>query len=342
MGIFTTYFNNDLAIDLGTSNTLIFSKRDQVVLNQPSVVALRGHYGEQRVVAIGSKAKEMIGKAPTSIKVVRPMMGGVISDFETSRVMLKSFMNEALKTAGRIKPRVIICIPYGVTAVEKRAVRESSRQAGARETYLIEEPMAAAIGAGLPVSDPNGAMIVDIGGGTTEVAVISLGGIVYSKSVRVAGDNFDLAIINYIKKKHSLVIGENMAEKVKVAIANVFIVEGDEIETFDVKGLDLITSGPKTVTVNSTEIQEALTDSIVEIIEAVKICLEKTPPELASDIVDNGIVLTGGGALLKNLDTLIREETGLPVVQDQDPLTCVVRGCGKLLDSFTLLKQLAI
>jgi rod shape-determining protein MreB len=284
----------------------------------------------------------MIGKAPRSIQVVRPMRGGVISDFETSRVMLKSFMNEALKTAGRVKPRVIICIPYGVTAVEKRAVREASRQAGARETYLIEEPMAAAIGAGLPVSEPNGAMIVDIGGGTTEVAVISLGGIVYSKSVRVAGDNFDLAIINYIKKKHSLVIGENMAEKVKVAIANVYIVEGDEIETFDVKGLDLITSGPKTVTVNSREIQEALTDSIVEIIEAIKICLEKTPPELASDIVDNGIVLTGGGALLKNLDTLIREETGLPVAQDQDPLTCVVRGCGILLDSFTLLKQLAI
>jgi rod shape-determining protein MreB len=207
---------------------------------------------------------------------------------------------------------------------------------------LIEEPMAAAIGAGLPVSDPNGAMIVDIGGGTTEVAVISLGGIVYSKSVRVAGDNFDLAIINYIKKKHSLVIGENMAEKVKIAIANVFYVEEDEIKTFEVKGLDLVTSGPKTVEVNSDEIREALTDCIIEIIDAIKICLEKTPPELASDIVDNGIVLTGGGAMLKNLDILIREETGLPVTPDQDPLTCVARGCGKLLDSFSLLKQLAI
>jgi rod shape-determining protein MreB len=311
-----------------------------VVLNEPSVIAIREDYRGNEVIAVGSKAKAMLGKTPESIRAIRPMAGGVISDFENALAMLKHFIKTAQKNSSKVKPRIVICLPYGVTPVEKRAVLESAKQAGGRETYLIEEPMAAAIGAGLPVSKPNGNMVVDIGGGTTEVAVISLGGIVYSKSVRVAGDSFDQDIINYVKKKHSLLIGEGMAEKVKISIGSAYPL--DEVTYFQVKGRDLITSGPKTIEVNSDEIRESLTDSIYEIIETIKICLEKTPPELASDIVDNGIVLTGGGALLANLDILIRDKTGLPVTLEEDPLTCVVRGCGMLLDSIPLLKQLSL
>lgn len=330
-----------MAIDLGTSNTLIFIKGKGIVLNEPSVIAIRTGQGQSEVVAVGTKAKEMLGKTPDSIKAIRPLSGGVISNFEMTQIMLKFFIQKVLSNSKLIKPRIIICIPYGVTPVEKRAVKEAAEQAGAREVFLVEEPIAAAIGANLPISDPNGNMVVDIGGGTTEIAVISLGGIVYSKSVRVAGDSFDEAIASYIKKKHSLLIGESMAEKIKLSIGNAYPFD-DENKIFSVKGRDLISSGPKTIDITSDEIRDALTDSVNEIIHAIKFCLEKTPPELSSDIVDNGIILTGGGAMLANLDILIREKTGLPVALEQDPLTCVVRGCGELLESITLLKQLAL
>jgi rod shape-determining protein MreB len=266
------------------------------------------------------------------------MKDGVIADFEVTQAMLKYFIQKSLHGSKLIKPRIIICIPFGITQVEKRAVKESAEQAGAREVYLIEEPMAAAIGAGLPITDPSGNMIVDIGGGTTEVAVISLGGIVYSKSVRVAGDKFDEAIVSYIKKKYSLLIGERTAEMIKISIGNAYPFD-DEVKTYEVKGRDLIAGAPKTIEVTSDEIREALADPISEVIEAIKISLEKTPPELAADIVDNGIILAGGGSMLANLDILIKEKTGLPVALAEDPLTCVVRGCGMALESMSLLRQ---
>lgn len=338
--LFTKYFISDLAIDLGTSNTLIYMKNKGIVLNEPSVVAIHTGDGNNHVIAVGNKAKEMIGKTPSSIEAIRPMKGGVISNFETTQIMLKHFIQKTLNTTKLIKPRIIISIPYGVTPVEKRAVKESVKLAGARETYLIEAPMAAAMGAGLPVSEPIGNMIVDIGGGTTEIAVISLGGVVNSKTVRVAGDNFDEAIITYMKKKHSLLIGEGMAEKIKISIGNAYPLD-ENAKTFQVKGRYLVNSSPQTVEVSSDEIREALSDPINCIIEAIKQCLEKTPPELASDIYNHGIILTGGSAMLSNLDMLIREQTGLPVFLEKNPLTCVVRGCGMLLNSIPLLKTLA-
>ncbi len=333
-------FSKDLAIDLGTANCLVYTKDKGIIINEPSVVAVhQGIRGEQKVLAVGTEAKEMLGKTPGSIKAIRPMRDGVIADFEVTQVMLKYFIKKALQGGTNfLPPRIIICIPYGVTQVERRAVKESAEQAGGREVYLIEEPMAAAIGAGLPITEPTGNMIVDIGGGTTEVAVISLGGIVFSKSIRIAGDKFDEAIINYHKKNHSLLIGERTAEYIKTTIGNALINKKSE-DTLEVKGRDLITGSPKNIRVHEYEVAEALREPINEIIEAIKQSLEKTPPELAADIVDNGIVLAGGGALLKNLDIYIREQTGLPVFIADDPLTCVVRGCGKTLESLTLLKK---
>ncbi len=336
---FVDWFSNDLAIDLGTANCLIYAKDRGIIVNEPSVVAVHQNFrGQQKVLAVGKEAKDMLGRTPGSIKAIRPMKDGVIADFEVTQNMLRYFIQKALNGSKLVKPRIIICIPYGITQVEKRVVKESAEQAGAREVFLIEEPMAAAIGAGLPITDPSGNMIVDIGGGTTEVAVISLGGIVFSRSVRVAGDKFDEAITNYIKKKYSLLIGERTAEAIKMSIGNAYPFD-DEVKSYEVKGRDLIAGAPKTIEVSSDEIREALSDPISEVIEAIKITLEKTPPELAADIVDNGIILAGGGALLANLDVLIKEKTGLPVALAEDPLTCVVRGCGMALESISLLRQ---
>ncbi len=336
-------FSNDLAIDLGTANCLVYAKDRGIVVNEPSVVAVHTErVGVHKVLAVGREAKEMLGRTPGSIRAIRPMKDGVIADFEVTQAMLRALIAKANGGSRwiNISPRIIICIPFGITPVEKRAVKDSAEQAGAREVYLIEEPMAAAIGAGLPITEPSGNMIVDIGGGTTEVAVISLGGIVFSKSVRVAGDKFDEAIISYIKKKYSLLIGERTAEQIKISIGNAYPFE-DQVSTYEVKGRDLIAGAPKIIEVTSDEIRDALADPVGEVVEAIKIALEKTPPELAADIVDNGIILAGGGALLANLDVLIKEKTGLPVSLTEDPLTSVVRGCGKALESLALLKQVA-
>lgn len=333
------WFSSDLAIDLGTANTLVYAKDRGIIVNEPTVVAVHtGVKGMDRVLAVGKEAKEMLGRTPGSIKAVRPMKDGVIADFEVTQEMLKYFIHKSLSGSKLIKPRIIISIPYGITQVEKRAVKESAEQAGAREVYLIEEPMASAIGAGLPITEPSGNMIVDIGGGTTEVAVISLGGIVFSKSEKVAGDRFDEAIATYIKKKYSLLIGERTAEQIKIQIGNAYPFE-DEVKTMEVKGRDLIAGAPKIIEVTSDEIRDALADPVSRVVEAIKVALEKTPPELAADIVDNGIILAGGGSLLANLDILIKEKTGLPVSLAEDPLTCVVRGCGKALESLSLLRQ---
>ena len=333
-------FSNDLAIDLGTANTLVFARDRGIIVNEPSVVAVhQTAKGFSKVLAVGKKAKEMLGRTPGLIKAIRPMKDGVIADFEITQAMLRYFIQKSLSGSKLVKPRIIICIPYGITQVEKKAVRESAEQAGAREVYLIEEPMAAAIGAGLPIREPSGNMIVDIGGGTTEVAVISLGGIVFSKSIRVAGDKFDDAIASYIKKKYSLLIGERTAEQVKMSIGNAYPFD-EEIKRFEVKGRDLIAGAPKIIEVTSDEIRDALSDPISEVVEAIKVSLEKTPPELAADIVVNGIILAGGGGLLANLDVLIKEKTGLPVSLAEDPLTSVVRGCGEALKSISFLRQI--
>ncbi len=339
--IFKEWINNDLAIDLGTANTLVYAKDRGIIVNEPSVVAVHeGMRGDKKVLAVGKEAKDMLGRTPGSIKAIRPMKNGVIADFEVTQSMLRYFIKKSLNGSKFIKPRIIICIPFGITQVERRAVKEAAEQSGAREVYLIEEPMAAAIGANLPITDPSGNMIVDIGGGTTEVAVISLGGIVYSKSVRVAGDKFDESIINYIKKKYSLLIGERTAEDIKIKLGNAYPSEKDK-ETYEVKGRDLIGGSPKTIEVTAEEVREALSDSLAEVVEAIKVTLEKTPPELAADIVDNGIILAGGGAQLGELDVLIKEKTGLPVAVAEDPATCVVRGCGTVVDSIDLLKKVA-
>lgn len=338
---FFNLFSNDLAIDLGTANTLVVAKGRGIVINEPSVVAVhKNSRGQTKILAVGKEAKEMLGRTPGSITAIRPMRDGVIADFEVTQEMLRYFIKKANKEHSIFRPRIIICIPFGITQVEKRAVKESAQMAGAREVYLIEEPMAAAIGAGLPIMEPVGNMIVDIGGGTTEVAVISLGGIVYSKSVRVAGDKFDEAILNYIKRKYSLLIGERTAEEIKIAIGNAYPFEEERV--YEVKGRDLIAGAPKTIEVNSEEIRDALADPVSAVADAIKVALERTPPELAADIVDNGIILAGGGALLANLDILIKEKTGLPVALAEDPLTCVVRGSGSVLNDLDLLRQVTI
>ena len=338
---FSDYFANDIAIDLGTANTLVYARGRGIILNEPSVVAVQKNYRgmQNRVLAVGKEAKEMLGRTPGSIVAIRPIKDGVIADFEVTQSMLKYFISKSMggkKTL--LRPRIIICVPYGITQVEKRAVKESAQSAGAREVYLIEEPMAAAIGAGLPITEPSGNMVVDIGGGTTGVAVISLGGIVYCKSIKVAGDKFDEAIVNYVRRQFNLLIGERTAENIKVTIGNAFPFEQEKV--MEIKGRDLVAGAPKTIEITSTQVHDALTDAVNEVVDAVKTALEKTPPELASDIVDNGIVLTGGGALLSNLDILLRERTGLPVSLAEDPLTCVVLGSGKVLEELTLLKQL--
>jgi rod shape-determining protein MreB len=334
-------FSNDLAIDLGTATTLIYVKGRGIVSCEPSVVAVQTDArGAKRVLAVGQEAKEMLGRTPGNIHAVRPLRDGVIADFEVTEAMLRYFISKATQRGTLVKPRIIICVPFGITEVEKRAVKESAESAGAREVFLIEEPMAAAIGAGLPITEPSGNMVVDIGGGTTEVAVISLAGIVYSQSVRVGGDKMDESIVAYMKRKYNLLIGEQTAERVKCQIGNAH--PGDEVETMEVKGRDLVAGVPKTVVVNSDEIRDALSEPINTIVEAVMAALEKTPPELSADIVDKGIVLTGGGAMLKNLDVLLREETGLPVMVCDDPVSAVVLGSGKTLDHIDLLREVTI
>jgi len=334
-------FSNDLAIDLGTANTKIFVKGKGIVSCEPSVVAVqREPRGGRRVLAVGKDAKEMLGRTPGSIVAIRPMKDGVIADFEITEAMLRYFITRAHNRKTLVRPRIIICVPWGVTEVEKRAVKESAESAGAREVYLIEEPMAAAIGAGLPITEPSGNMIVDIGGGTTEVAVISLAGIVFSKSAKIGGDKMDETIIQHMKRKYNLLIGERTAETIKCTIGTAFPTES--VMTMEVKGRDLMEGIPKTVTINSDEIREAMSDPINGIIDAVREALERTPPELSADIVDKGIVLAGGGALLRNLDVLIREETGLPVMIADDPISAVVLGSGRALDELNLLKEVAI
>ena len=339
---FLGLFSNDLAIDLGTANTLVYMKGKGIVVSEPSVVAVQtGAAGQRRVLAVGKDAKEMLGRTPGSIVAIRPMKDGVIADFDYAEEMLRYFIRKVHNRKNLVRPRIVICVPSGITQVEKRAVRESAESAGAREVYLIEEPMAAAIGAGLPITEASGNLIVDIGGGTTEVAVISLAGIVHAQSVRVGGDKLDEAIVQYVKRKYNLLIGERTAEAVKIGIGNVYS-NGSDLQTMEVKGRDLVSGIPKTLEVNSDEIREAMSEPISAIIEAVRISLERTPPELAADIVDKGIVLAGGGAYLKNLDLLLRDETGLPVVIAEDPLSCVVLGSGAVLDQLDLLRQVSV
>ena len=334
-------FSNDLAIDLGTANTLVYVKGIGIVTNEPSFVAVqRDARGGKKILAVGKEAKEMLGRTPGSIVAIRPMKDGVIADFEITEAMLRYFIERAHNRRTMVKPRIIICVPYGITEVEKRAVKESAESAGAREVYLIEEPMAAAIGAGLPITEPSGSMIVDIGGGTTEVAVISLAGIVFSKSVRVGGDKMDEAIVNYLKRKYNLLIGERTAEHIKISIGTAY--PDENIQTMFVKGRDMVAGIPKTIEVNSEEIREAISEPVNTIVEAVRVTLEKTPPELAADIVDKGIVLAGGGALIRNLDILLREETGLPIMIADDPLCAVVLGSGKALDQIDILSSVTL
>jgi rod shape-determining protein MreB len=333
--------SDDLAIDLGTANTLIYVKGQGIVCNESSVVAVqKDPRGAKRVLAVGLEAKRMLGRTPGNIVAIRPLKDGVIADFETTEAMLRYFIQKVHNRRALVRPRIVICVPNGITEVEKRAVKESAESAGAREVYLMEEPMAAAIGAGLPVTEPVGNMIVDIGGGTTEVAVISLAGVVFSRSIRVGGDKMDEAIIQYIKRKYNLLIGERTAELIKITIGSAY--PTDEIQTMEIKGRDLLAGVPKTIELSDEEIRDSLLESINQIVEAVRVALERTPPELASDIVDKGIVLAGGGALLRNLDVLLREETGLPVVVADDPLTAVVMGAGKALDELSLLREVAI
>ncbi|HET7773386.1 rod shape-determining protein [Piscinibacterium candidicorallinum] len=333
-GFFRSYLSTDIAIDLGTANTLIYVKGKGIVLNEPSVVAIRqegGPHSKQVIQAVGHEAKQMLGKVPGNIEAIRPMKDGVIANFTVTEQMIKQFIK--MVHPGSLfapNPRIIICVPCGSTQVERRAIKEAALGAGASQVYLIEEPMAAAIGAGLPVSEATGSMVVDIGGGTTEVAVISLGGMVYKGSVRTGGDKFDEAIINYIRRNYGMLIGEPTAEMVKKTIGSAF--PGSEVKEIEVKGRNLSEGIPRSFTVSSNEILEALTDPLNQIVSAVKNALEQTPPELGADITEKGIMLTGGGALLRDLDRLLVEETGLPVVVAEDPLTCVVRGCGVALE----------
>ena len=323
-------FSKDIGIDLGTANTLVFMKGKGIVMREPSVVAV--DIRSEEVLAVGTQAKEMIGRTPGSIVAVRPLKDGVIADFDVTATMLKHFIRKAIKSNSFSRPRVVVCIPSGVTEVERRAVEDAARQAGAKEVELIEEPMAAAIGAGLPVAEPTGSMVVDIGGGTAEVAIISLGDIVTSCSVRVAGDKFDEAIISYVKKKYNLLIGERTAVDIKIKIGSAYPTEEMENVTMDIKGRNLVDGLPKNVTIHADEVRDALADPLVTIVEAIKSTLEKTPPELSADVIDHGIMLTGGGALLRGLDLLVAQETGMPVHVAERPLDCVVDGTGKRLE----------
>jgi len=334
------WLSNDLAIDLGTANTLVFVKGKGIVLREPSVVAVKKDARSARVLAVGKEAKSMLGKTPGNIVAIRPMKEGVIADFEVAESMLRYFIRKVHNRRTLVRPRIIVSVPSGITQVEKRAVIESAESAGAREVYLIEEPMAAAIGAGLPITEPTANMVVDIGGGTTEVAVISLAGIVYSASIRVAGDKMDEAILQHIKRRFNLLIGEHSAENIKIQIGNVL--PEPPLEEMEIKGRDLVSGVPKTIVINAAEVREAISEQIDNIVEVVRNALEETPPELSADIVDRGIVLTGGGALLKNLDKLLRDETGLPILIAEDPLSSVVLGSGKALDNLNILREIMI
>ncbi len=331
------WFSTDLAIDLGTANTLVFVKGKGIVCDEPSVVAIQ----KDKVIAVGLEAQKMLGKTPANIVAMRPLKDGVIADFDKTGEMLKYFIRKVHNRKSFISPRIAIGVPSGITQVEQRAVKDAAQASGAREIYLIEEPMAAAIGVGLPIGEPCGNMIVDIGGGTTDVAVISLHGVVYSKAVRVGGDKMDESIVNHIKNKGRILIGERTAEIIKKQIGSAFKVDAEN-RSMEVKGRDLVSGIPKTVTIYEDEIREALSDNVTVIINAIKVALENTPPELASDIVDRGIILAGGGALLRGLDALLKHETGLPVIVAEDPLTAVARGVGKVLDDLDILRRVTI
>ncbi len=338
MALFSGLFVRDIGIDLGTANTLVYVRKKGIVLRESSVVAIRRDNGS--ILAVGEEAKQMIGRTPGNIVAIRPMKDGVIADFDVTQAMLRHFIAKAYRRRALFLPQVVVCVPSGVTEVEKRAVLDATKQAGAKEAFLIEEPMAAAIGAGLPVEEPTGSMIVDVGGGTSEVAVISLGGIVTSKSIRVGGDEMDEAIINYIKKSYNLMIGERTAEELKIDIGSAFHMEEDEKK--DIRGRDLLTGLPKVLTVSSWEIETALAEPVSAIMETIKNTLERTPPELAADIMEKGVIMSGGGALLRGLDKLVAEETGMPVYMAEDPLDCVVIGAGKALTAIELLKRVAV
>ncbi len=338
MPFFSRFFSRNIGIDLGTANTLVYVKGKGVVLREPSVVAIRKDTGH--ILAVGSEAKMMIGRTPGNIVAIRPMKDGVIADFDVTQTMLRHFISKSYRRRTVFLPQVVVCVPSGVTEVEKRAVLDATKQAGAKEAFLIEEPMAAAMGAGLPVEDPTGSMIVDVGGGTTEVAVISLGGIVTSKSIRVGGDELDDAIVNYIKKTYNLMIGERTSEEIKIQIGSAY--HSDEEKQFEIRGRDLISGLPKVLTISSWEIEGALSESVADILETVKTTLERTPPELAADLMEKGIVMSGGGALLRGLDKLISEETGMPVFLAENPLDCVVLGAGKALSAIDLLKRVSV
>jgi rod shape-determining protein MreB len=331
-------FSNDLAIDLGTANTLVYAKGKGIVVCEPSIIAVNQKTG--KVEAVGKEAKEMLGRTPGNIIAIRPMKDGVIADFEHTEKMLDHFIKKAHNRSLGVRPRIVIGVPSEITQVEKRAVKDSAYRAKASEVYLVEQAMVAAVGAGLPVTEPTGNMVVDIGGGTTDVAVISMAGIVYSRSVRIAGNKMDEDIVQYIKRKYNLLVGERTAEEIKINIGSAFPLE--EELTMEIKGRDLVEGIPKTLVISDEEIREALSETVSNIIEAVRVALEQTPPELSADIVDKGIVLTGGGSLLKNLDKRLREETGLPVSMADDPLASVVLGTGKMLNDFNLLRKISI
>jgi rod shape-determining protein MreB len=331
-------FSSDMGIDLGTSSTLVFLKNEGIVLCEPSVVAIEA--GTSNVLAVGEEAKRMLGRTPGNIVAIRPMRDGVIADFEITEAMLRYFIKKVHNSRRLVRPRIVIAVPSGITEVEKRAVKDSALHAGAREVYMIEEPVAASIGVGLPIQEPSGNMIIDIGGGTTEMAVISLAGVVFSKSIRIGGDEMDEAIINYLKRTYNLMIGERTAEEIKIRIGSGYPME--EEMTADVRGRDLVAGLPKMITVTSEEIREALSEPIAQIVEAVRITLERTPPELSADLIEKGLIMAGGGALLRGLDKLIAEETSLPVHLADDPLTAVALGTGKVLSEMRYLKRLTL
>ena len=334
------WLSADMAIDLGTANTLVYVKGRGIVLNEPSVVAIEEYRGKKQVLAVGNEAKQMLGRTPGNIHAIRPLRDGVIADFEIAEEMIKYFIRKVHNRRTFASPMVIVCVPSGSTAVERRAIQESAEAAGARKVWLIEEPMAAAIGADLPVTEPTGSMVVDIGGGTTEVAVLSLGGIVYARSVRVGGDKMDAAIISYIRRNHNLLVGEGSAERIKKEIGSACPPEKGDGRTFEIKGRDLMNGVPKEIVISERQVAESLAEPVAQIVEAVKVALEYTAPELAADIVDKGIVLTGGGAMLTNLDQVLRNATGLPVSIAEDPLACVVKGTGKALEEIDRLRTI--
>ncbi len=342
LGSLFSVFSSDMAIDLGTANTLVYVKGKGIVLNEPSVVAIQNVRGKKQVMAVGNEAKRMLGRTPGNIQAIRPMRDGVIADFDVAEEMIKHFIRKVHNHSPFTAPEIIICVPTGATPVERRAIQESAQAAGARHVYLIEEPVAAAIGAGLPVTEPAGSMVVDIGGGTTEVAIMSLGGIAYSRSVRCAGDKMNEAVMSYVRRYHNLLIGETTAERIKINIGSASLPEAGDGKLMEIRGRDLMNGVPKEIVLSEAQIAEALAEPVGQILEAVKVALENCAPELAADIVDKGIVLTGGGALLRNLDLVMRHATGLPVMVADEPLTCVAMGTGTALEDMKNLKNLLI